>query len=70
MKQCPRCKGKEFYVTAHVTQDWKVDAYGYFIETAEECVQVLHPPGDSDLWECVRCGHTDAGTAFEIEENI
>ena len=68
MKVCPKCKGKEFLVTAHVTQDWKVDTYGNYLETAEECVQVTHAPDDTDLWECVRCGYSDAGTEFNVKE--
>ena len=25
MKKCPNCGSEEFFVTAHVTQDWLVD---------------------------------------------
>lgn len=24
MKKCPKCGAETFYVTAHVTQDWKL----------------------------------------------
>lgn len=30
---CPKCGGNEFITTAHVMQDWKVDASGNYLET-------------------------------------
>ena len=36
MKRCPKCGASTFYVTAHVTQDWKVDEHGDFIECVDD----------------------------------
>lgn len=30
--RCPVCGAKSFEVTAHVTQDWKIDCNGTFLE--------------------------------------
>ena len=29
--KCPKCGCKEFYVTAHVAQDWLVNTHGNYI---------------------------------------
>lgn len=63
-KVCPKCGGKEFGVTAHVTQDWVVDENGEFIKTTNECTEVTHRPDDDDIWTCEQCGYSDAGSAF------
>ena len=52
---CPYHCGNEFYATAHVIQDWKVDEQGNFLEdlgTAE----TTHAPDFEDYWACVKCG--------------
>lgn len=59
---CPMCNWTEFYVTAHVTQDWKVNASGVFVDTINDCMEVTHSPNDEDLWCCVNCGHEVAGS--------
>lgn len=41
---CPKCGGNEFITTAHVMQDWKVDASGNYLETINGCVQVDRNP--------------------------
>lgn len=53
---CPQCGGTEFTTVAHVTQTWKVDAYGNFIETVTECDEVTHDPDDGNAWFCAECG--------------
>ncbi len=63
-KICPKCGGKEFYVTAHVTQSWKVDEDGEFLEVTEDCCDVIHRPNDEDVWECASCGYDGAGSEF------
>lgn len=68
MKRCPKCGGETFYVTAHVVQDWKVDKYGNFIETVDDCVCVSHFPEDNDIWSCANCDYEDCGEAFNIKE--
>ena len=50
MKRCPKCGCEEFYVTAHVVQDWIVDCNGDYIKTTEDCVEVAHYPKDDDIW--------------------
>lgn len=68
MKKCPNCGSEEFFVTAHVTQDWLVDKHGGFMKTENECVDVLHQPKDDDVWQCADCGYDAAGEKFEVEE--
>lgn len=63
-KVCPVCGGTRFMVTAHVTQDWKVDGNGRFIECGNECVEVVHTPNNDDLWICADCGHDGSGSMF------
>lgn len=53
---CPNHCGANFEVTAHVTQDWQVDAEGNFEKALNQCVEVTHGPQDSDCWECSKCG--------------
>ena len=65
-KRCPKCGCESFYVTAHVTQDWKVDCWDDFMECMDDCVEVIHFPDDDDLWECVNCSYNDVGTKFNI----
>lgn len=68
MKRCPKCGNKEFEVTAHVTQEWRVDSEGDFIACVEECVEVTHTPNDEDIWTCAQCGYDAAGEEFNIKE--
>lgn len=53
---CPKCGGNEFITTAHVMQDWKVDASGNYLETINGCVQVDRNPDPDNIWTCCRCG--------------
>ena len=53
---CPNHCGSDFNVTAHVTQDWEVDAEGNFKKALNQCVEVTHGPQEDDCWECSRCG--------------
>ena len=53
---CPNHCGANFEVTAHVTQDWQVDAEGNFEKALNHCVEVTHGPQESDCWECSKCG--------------
>ena len=69
MKRCPKCGGKEFYVNAHVVEEWLVDENGDFVCVASSCVDVAHEPDDKDIWECVDCGYDDVGHIFNVEEN-
>lgn len=68
MKKCPNCGSEEFFVTAHVTQDWLVDKDGEFMQVENECVEVTHQPKDDDIWQCADCGYDAAGYKFEVEE--
>ena len=70
MKKCPKCGCKEFYVSAHVVQDWLVDTNGDYLSTVEECATVAHFPDDDDIWQCADCGYDAEGKEFEIEEEI
>ena len=68
MKKCPNCGSEEFFVTAHVTQDWLVDKDGEFVQVENDCVEVTHQPKDDDLWICADCGYDAAGEKFEVKE--
>lgn len=69
IKVCPRCGGRRFTVTAHVTQDWVVDENGAFEKTLQECVEVTHRPDDEDIWNCNTCGYSASGTEFNVVIN-
>ena len=62
---CPECGGRKFAVTAHVTQDWRVNEYGVFDICLMSCVEVTHYPDDDDIWSCLACGFSDSGRAFK-----
>lgn len=47
---------KEFYVTAHVVQEWKVDEEGDFLEVANDCLAVASQPDKGSKWTCAICG--------------
>lgn len=66
MKRCPKCGAMSFCVTAHVTQDWVVDAYGNFIRSNNDCVEVVHFPSDDDIWDCNNCGFSAEGSVFNV----
>ena len=68
MKRCPNCGGKRFVVTAHVTQEWLVDANESFLQELTSCVEVTHEADDDDIWECAECEYSDAGRAFNIKK--
>lgn len=53
---CPHCGNDQWYVTAHVTQDWIVDSMGNFQECIDDCVEVVHAPDEDDVWVCTKCG--------------
>ena len=67
--KCSKCGGKEFYVTAHVTQGWIADENGEWSETTEECVEVTHSPDDDDVWTCTSCGYDAAGGVMREDAN-
>ena len=69
MKRCPKCGGKRFVVTQHVTQEWVVDGNGDFIDELSSCVDVIHRADDDDIWECYECAYNDAGRAFNVKED-
>ena len=66
MKKCPKCGCEKFVITAHVTQEWIVDANGSYIETIDDCVDVTHYADNDDIWQCFDCYHEAPGRDFEI----
>ena len=66
MKRCPKCGCKSFTVTAHVTQDWKVNEHGDFVSCITDCVEVTHFPNDADIWNCSNCDFSAPGRDFNI----
>ena len=54
---CPnRCSEDKFLTTAHVMQEWEVDAFGNFIKTVSDCLEVTRGPQAGNIWTCVACG--------------
>ena len=53
--RCPRCGGKTFCATAHVTQDWELDDSGTFVRCLNDCIEVTHEPDKEDVWDCKTC---------------
>lgn len=45
---------KEFYTVAHVTQTWKVDETGQFLEELSTD-EVTHTPNANNEWRCAEC---------------
>lgn len=62
--RCPKCGGKEFFASAHVVQDWELDAYGNFSKCVDDCIEVTHHPDREDVWDCKTCGYSGAGETF------
>ena len=50
------CNCNEFYTTAIVSESWKVDNQGDWLETNEGDGQVVKFPKSDDLFECAECG--------------
>lgn len=67
-KRCPKCGCDEFFVSAHVVQDWKVNSDGDHLKTVTECVEVTHAPDDDDIWTCFKCSYSAAGSEFNVKE--
>ena len=64
--RCPVCGAECFEVTAHVTQDWKIDCSGTFLEALDECVEVTHYPEETDIWNCANCAFSAVGKSFLV----
>lgn len=48
---------KEFITVAHVSQDWKVDDEGNFLEVSgPDAVDTVAGPHSGNSWECTECG--------------
>lgn len=65
-KKCPACGCTRFSVTTHVTQEWEVNETGSFVKTITECSEVTHSPADDDVWTCLECGYSAAGSDFNL----
>jgi len=53
--ECPNGCNAGFHATAHVTQDWKIDARGNFQQCLNDCIEVTHFPDFEDVWNCAKC---------------
>ena len=53
---CPNACKANFYTTAHIMQEWEVDAEGDFVKVAIDLLQVSHEPDFDNIWVCVNCG--------------
>lgn len=53
---CPRNGNhNRFITTAHVMQEWIVDASGNFLEEVTT-LEVVHGPDRGNQWTCAECG--------------
>jgi len=52
---CPNRCGDEFYTSAHVVEEWKVNGLGVWIETSST-LETTHDPEDDNVWSCAKCG--------------
>lgn len=50
---------KEFATTAHVSEEWRVDSSGDFLEVLSSG-QIVADPSPDNLWTCLTCGATAA----------
>lgn len=66
--KCPVCGAMSFCATAHVTQDWVVDERGDFLGCNDDCIEVVHYPDESDIFDCNNCGYSAEGRAFVTEK--
>jgi len=66
--RCPKCGGKRFNSTAHVTQDWEMNENGTLTKIMDACVEVTHYPGSNDIWDCTTCGYSGLGSDFITEK--
>ena len=53
---CPNGCNKSFFTSAHVMQEWEVDAYGNFQSVLSNCLQVTRNPDFANIWVCSKCG--------------
>lgn len=67
MKRCSKCGNETFIITRHVTSSVIVDGYGDFIKEVSSCDEITHAADDNDIWNCAKCGYSDAGSAFNVE---
>jgi hypothetical protein len=59
---CPNnAAHNRFHTTAHVAQDWIVDGAGNWLETTEDCTDIVHAPNTGNYWICDTCsGYVEA----------
>lgn len=56
MHKCPHCGNTErFIAPAVVVQDWIVDKDGEYIDTYEDCIDVITYPDEEITWYCAEC---------------
>lgn len=65
---CPKCGGRHFLSTAHVTQTWMIDEDGMFEGEVSGADDILHAPDDDDIWVCANCGYDASGEELLREE--
>lgn len=68
MRICPNCRGNRFLAKAQVVQEWLIDECDLCIEVTDDCVAIVHDPGDNDIWVCRKCGFTSVGADFYVDE--
>jgi hypothetical protein len=56
---CPNSEDhKEFYTTAHMSETWKVDENGRWLETTDDPGEIVAHPHPDNTWQCVVCDAT------------
>ena len=62
---CPNNENhKEFVTSVNVVADWKIDSKGNYLESLDDCVELIEGPNQYNTWECIECG----ANAIFIEE--
>jgi hypothetical protein len=46
---------REFTTTVTVGQVWKVDEYGEWLETLDDCADIVSGPDPQNQWDCSQC---------------
>lgn len=61
---CPNSpEHKTFYTTAHMSETWKVDEEGNWLETTDDPGEIVARPDPGNTWQCTVCG-----AAAKVEE--
>lgn len=56
-KYCPNSPDHKLFVASvEVHQLWVIDENGEFVESLNDCLNVIRGPDPEMYWECLECG--------------